>query len=182
MDFFKKLLASFNKPTTVPVPRGTFFDTAINRILSHEGGYVNHKDDPGGETNFGISKRSYPNEDIKHMTHERAKSLYKRDFWEPIKGDSLPNSLAFQLLDFAINSGTKTAVRHLQRAMGVAIEDGIMGPITLGTVNSFAVHDLVQLLLAERLDYYTRLSTFNTFGRGWSRRIAQNLKYNVTDT
>lgn len=185
MGFFSDLLAGLTKTVKaqpIPVPRGTsFFDAAINRILAHEGGYVNHPKDPGGETNWGISKRSYPNLDIKHLTRDQAIAIYKRDYWDRIQGDVLPHSLAFQVLDFAINSGVGTAIRKLQSAAGVP-EDGVLGPLTLSAIKSFSDADLSQLLIAERLEFYTSLSTFPSFGRGWTRRLAKNIRYNVTDT
>ena len=81
------------------------FDAAFLKLLGHEGGYVNHKADPGGETNFGISKRSYPGEDIKGMTVERAKFIYHRDYWGPAGCDAVPDGLRFDLFDMAVNSG-----------------------------------------------------------------------------
>ena len=79
------------------------FDAAFKRLIGHEGGYVNHPSDPGGATNFGISKRSYPGEDIAGMTLERAKTIYKRDFWGPAACDALPDAVRFDVFDMAVN-------------------------------------------------------------------------------
>ena len=182
MGFFKNFfdgLKNVQAPTVTP--RISFFDTAINRILAHEGGYVNHPSDPGGETNWGISKRSFPDLDIRHLTREQAITIYREKYWVQVQGDMLPRSLAFQVLDLAINSGVSRAGSMLQRAAGVP-EDGVMGPLTMSAIRSFSDSDISQLLIAERLEFYTNLATFPTFGRGWVRRMAKNIKYNVTDT
>lgn len=157
------------------------FDTAINRLLDNEGGYVNNPADPGGETKFGISKRSYPTLDIAALTRDQAIDIYRRDFWEPIDGDALPNGIGFQLLDFAVNSSIQTAVRALQRSIGVA-DDGHFGPVSLAALQATAPHDFIMMFVAERLFFMSGLSGWPTFGRGWARRIAQLLRYGAQDT
>ena len=156
------------------------FADFINRILSHEGGYVNDPRDPGGETQWGISKRTYPTVNIKTLTRDQAISLYKRDFWDASKAASLPPSVGFQLLDAAVNSGIGQATRWLQRAARVA-DDGRIGPATLAAIKAADPNDLVLRFLAERLEFMTGLKTWATFGKGWARRIAQNLKYGAED-
>ncbi len=156
------------------------FDTFIDRVLSHEGGYVNHRDDPGGETQWGISRRSYPSLNIRKLTREQAKEIYRRDFWERVRGTQLPKELAFQALDAAVNHGIGNAVRWLQRAVGVA-DDGVIGPVTLAAIRGADSADLVLRFNAERLEFYTKLGTFDTFGRGWVRRIAANLRHAARD-
>ncbi len=156
------------------------FEKAINRLLGHEGGYVNNPDDPGGETNWGISKRSYPHLNMKELTREQAIALYYRDFWQVVHGDDLPEGIGYQLLDYAVNSGCGTALRALQRAVGVA-DDGHIGPVTILAINNTQPHDLVMNLLAERLEFMTRLSNWPNASRGWARRIAKNLKYGAED-
>lgn len=157
------------------------FDIAFDRLLGSEGGYVNHPDDPGGETNWGISKRSYPGEDIKALTRDRAKWIYENDFWNRIHADELPPGLAFQVFDFAVNSGIETAIRKLQAALGVA-DDGHWGPVTRTAVASMSQSDAIMRFAAERLDFWTRLSTWPKFGRGWARRAAENLRYGAIDS
>lgn len=159
------------------------FDEAFNRLISQEreGGYVNDSNDPGGETKFGISKRSYPQVDIKALTRDQAKAIYLRDFWQQGKMDILPPALSFQVFDFAVNSGIETALRYLQRCAGVA-EDGHIGPVTLNAVKRVGEPDILFLFIAERLDFWTRLSTWPTFGRGWARRAAHNLRDAARDT
>lgn len=157
------------------------FDVAINRLLGNEGGYVNDPNDPGGETNWGISKRSYPSIDIADLTRDQAIAIYKRDFWNAIHGDDLPPGVSFQALDFAVNSGIETAIRALQRAAGVA-DDGNVGPVTMAAFKSMGASDLVMRLLAERLYFMTGLSGWVNFGKGWARRIANDLRFGAIDT
>lgn len=156
------------------------FDKLIDRVLSHEGGYVNLAADPGGETKFGVSKRSYPHLDIKALTREAAVEIYRRDFWDRVQGDKLHPAVAFQALDAAINHGIGNSVRWLQRAAGVA-DDGVIGPMTLTALGRREPSDLVLLFNAERLDFYTKLSTWESFGRGWCRRVAGNLRFGAQD-
>lgn len=156
------------------------FDALIDRVLSHEGGYVNDPRDPGGETQWGISKRSYPTLNIRALTREEAKAIYRRDFWERVRGDELPEAMAFQALDAAVNHGIGNAVRWLQRAAGVA-DDGVVGAITLRALRNADPDDLVLAFNAERLEFYAKLSDFSAFGRGWIRRVAANLRYAAQD-
>jgi len=152
----------------------------IDRVLSHEGGYVNNPNVPGGETKFGIAKRSYPAVDIRNLTREGAIAIYERDFWQRVQGDKLPRQFAFQALDAAVNHGIGNAVRWMQRAAGVA-DDGVIGPMTLAAVARSEPADLVLAFNAERLEFYAKLQTFDTFGRGWTRRVAGNLRYAAQD-
>lgn len=154
------------------------FDKAFDRLISHEGGYVNDPRDPGGETNWGISKRSYPNLDIKNMTREQAKEIYRADFWN-VLGEAHP-AIKFQVFDFAVNSGISTAIRKLQAAIGVA-DDGHWGPRSAMALKMLDVNDVLLRFLAYRLNFMTGLSTWDRFGRGWARRIAQNLMHASED-
>lgn len=153
----------------------TWFDQCFDKLIAHEGGYVSHEKDPGGETNFGISKRAYPQVDIKNLTRDAAKAIYKTDFWDRAQCDRLPPTLAYLLFDAAVNSGIGQAIRFLQRAIGTA-DDGVLGPLTLAAVQRFDAESLCARFLGQRLDFMTRLSTFDYFGKGWSRRIADQLK------
>lgn len=154
------------------------FDAAFKKLIGHEGGYVCHPDDPGGETCYGISKRSYPGEDIKHMTLARAKEIYRRDFWGPAGCDTVPDALRFDLFDTAVNSGVKTAVILLQKAAGMDPEeqDGKLGLRTQMVVQSYNPYRLLARFNGQRLDLLNNLSTWPSFGRGWAQRIADNLK------
>lgn len=159
------------------------FSEAFDRLVAptHEGGYVNNPNDPGGETKYGISKRSYPHVDIKALTRDGAKSIFFDDFWQRIDADNLYDGVAFQLLDFAVNSAIETAVRYLQRACGVA-DDGHWGPVSTAAAAAMTESDLILRLNAERLDYMTKLSNWPDASRGWARRIAQNLRYGAVDS
>lgn len=151
------------------------FDKAFERLIGHEGGYVNDPRDPGGETKFGISKRSYPAEDIKALTLERAKAIYRRDFWGVAGCDAVPGAMKFDLFDMAVNSGPVTAIKTLQRSAGVT-PDGLLGPITLQALNSTPASRLVARFNGHRLDFMTDLKTWPVFGKGWAKRVASSLK------
>lgn len=150
------------------------FEKALSYVLQSEGGYVNDPDDAGGETNFGISKRSYPKEDIKNMTIDRAKEIYRKDFWEKIKGDHLQNDeLAVNVFDFAVNSGVQTAVETLQTSIGVKA-DGIIGEKTLSSLAVIHYPDLIKRFQRERAAYYIRIVKKKPeqikFLEGWVKR------------
>lgn len=151
------------------------FDDAFLRLIGHEGGYVNHPADPGGETNFGISRRTYPGEDIAGMTLERAKAIYKRDFWGPAGCDIVPEALRFDVFDMAVNAGVRRAVLALQAAVGET-RDGIIGPRMLQAIQSTPIPRLIARFNGHRLEHMASLPHWPTFGRGWARRIASNLK------
>lgn len=150
------------------------FDQAFEKLISREGGYVNDRRDPGGETRYGISKRSYPGEDIAEMTLERAKLLYKRDYWGPAGCDAVPDALKLQLFDMAINSGVKQSIKTLQRA-AYADVDGILGPQTLMAVQSMPAPRLIARFNGVRLAFMAGLAQWPAFSRGWALRIADNL-------
>lgn len=150
------------------------FDAAFERLIGYEGGYVSHPKDPGGETKYGISRRSYPGEDIAGMTLERAKTIYRRDFWGPAGCDVVPDAVKFDLFDTAVNSGVVTAIRLLQRAVN-AHQDGKLGPRTLMSAQAMDPERLLARFNGHRLDYLNDLPTWPSFGRGWAQRIALNL-------
>lgn len=150
------------------------FDTAFATLIGHEGGYVNDKRDPGGETKFGISKRAYPDVDIASLTVDQAKAIYKRDYWDRARCSELPPTVAFQVFDTAVNSGIGQSIRFLQRAVGVA-DDGNVGPLTMNAVRRLDAEVVAARFNGHRLDFMTRLSTWDVFGKGWARRVAKNL-------
>jgi len=150
------------------------FDLAFERLIGHEGGYVWHEKDPGGETKFGISKRSYPGEDISGLTLNMAKQIYMRDYWGPSGCDAVPDAIKFDLFDMAVNSGVQAAVKCLQRAVGVT-PDGVLGSVTLQAVQSMPAARLLARFNGSRLALMTDLPTWSAFGKGWARRIAANL-------
>ena len=131
---------------------------AIAVVIKIEGGYVNDPDDAGGETKYGISKRSYPDVDIRGLTKTAAAAIYLDDYWYPLRCENVPGVLALPLLDSGVNQGRRTAVRLLQGVLGVKV-DGLIGPKTLAAVNEYPS---ISLLSAEftlaRLDRYVNKS------------------------
>lgn len=168
------------------------YDEAFKRVIGHEGRFQANPKDRGNwttgvigmgqlkGTKFGISAMSYPNEDIRNLTLARAKQLYHRDFWLRVGGDELHPAIAYQLFDATINHGPGNSIRMLQRAVGVA-DDGHLGPITAEGIQSTGVDDTLKLFNAERIEFFTKISTFNEFGRGWMRRVAHNLRFAAED-
>lgn len=151
------------------------FDQAFLELMKHEGGLVDHPNDPGGLTRYGISQRSYPTLDVRNLTLEHAARIYRHDYWGPAGCDSVPDALRMDLFDMAVNSGVKAAVRCLQRAAGETA-DGVLGPKTLQAIQSIPSTRLIARFNAERLEFMTSLPTWATFGKGWARRIAANLR------
>lgn len=150
------------------------FDKAFERVIGHEGGYVNDARDPGGETKYGISKRAYPFADIKNLTLDQAKDIYLRDYWNKLHLDELPACVRFDMFDAAVNSGIGAAAKFLQRAAGTAA-DGVIGKLTIAAANDLDPQLLDKRLSGYRLQYLADLSVFPTYGRGWLRRVASNL-------
>lgn len=150
------------------------FESAFLLVIGHEGGYVNNPSDPGGETKYGISKRAYPNVDIKNLTINQAKEIYLRDYWSKLQLDKLPDVIRFDVFDAAVNSGITTAAKLLQRACNVQ-DDGIIGSRTISAANTMNPQILDKRLSGYRLLYICDIKTFPTFGKGWVRRVANNL-------
>lgn len=161
------------------------FNKFFERLIGHEGGYVNDQKDAGGETKWGITVRTarangYTGS-MHAMTREDAKQIYFKAYWKRYQCDAFSPEFAFQFLDACVNHGSGNACRMLQRAVGVA-DDGIVGDVTLAAIRKQSAADLIALFIAERLDFYTKLSTFSHFGKGWIRRMAGNLRYGAEDT
>lgn len=146
------------------------FEQAVEHILKHEGGYVFHVKDPGGETNFGISKRSYPTLNIKNLTREQAKEIYRRDYWNVVKCDLLPHYLRLMAFDSAVNQGPQRAIGLLQAALGVSV-DGALGVETLKAANNANPEKLLKAYARVRLNRYCDDRNFATFGEGWTQRL-----------
>ena len=155
------------------------FDHAFDLLIGNEGGYVNNPADPGGETNWGITRtvavdNGYDSS-MKLMPKETAKQIYKKMYWDKLQCDQLPFVVAFQLFDAGVNHGNAQAVKFLQRALSV-VDDGVIGAKTIAATNALDDLQIVMLFNAERIEFYTALKTFSTFGKGWVRRVASNLK------
>ncbi len=149
------------------------FPACIKHVLAAEGGLVNHPQDPGGLTKFGISQRTYPALNIRALSLDDARSIYQRDYWAPLHGDDLPAGLDLLVLDHAINAGPARAVRLLQQLTGCPA-DGLMGPITLASLAGLDVADLITRYADLRLDYYRSLDHWQNFGIGWTRRVMRH--------
>lgn len=146
----------------------------IERILLVEGGYVNDPHDPGGETKYGISKRSFPDEDIPNLTKERARELLIQHYIVEPGFDTLPaGPLRDQLVDYAYHSGPAAAIRALQRQLRVPI-DGILGPRTLAKLLTWDLPLLNNLLVKQRVlflaDLVHRTPVKVKFLNGWLKR------------
>jgi len=160
------------------------FQQIFDRLIGHEGGYVNDLQDPGGETNWGITKRTamangYTG-NMKTMTRQQAYEIYRRAFWLRYNCEQMPDAVAYQFFDAAVNHGFGNASRMLQRAVGV-LDDGIIGKYSLEAINRNPISDTLMVLNGERLNFYTRLKNFDRFGKGWVNRVAQNLRYGAQD-
>lgn len=163
------------------------FDKAFELLIGHEGGFTQNPKDAGNwtggkvgvgmnkGTKYGIASNSYPNLDIKNITLDHAKLIYKRDYWNKVKGDELPQALAFHVFDMAVNGGVSRGIKLLQKTVGT-IEDGIIGPKTLESLMAMDTNQAIQIYNANRLQFYTSLNDFSSFGRGWVNRVANNLK------
>lgn len=153
------------------------FEQSLQMILHHEGLYVNHPSDPGGSTMRGVTQavwedwvdRPVTEEEMKSLTVDDVTPIYKRNYWDRIKGDALPSGVDFAVFDLAVNGGTGRGARMLQKVVGVT-QDGGIGPQTLDAVARMDPADIIEEYAAQREAFYRRLKTFDTFGRGWLRR------------
>jgi lysozyme family protein len=150
------------------------FNKAFALIVGIEGGYVNDPNDPGGETKYGISKRSYPNVDIASLSLEDAEAIYQKDFWVPAGCPDMPPRLAFVVLDCAINNGVTRAIMFLQQTLNLIV-DGELGPVTRAAIQRAATANETGIAVdfhAYRLRYMVELGTWPTYRGGWSKRLA----------
>lgn len=156
------------------------FDKSFRKLMVHEGGFVNHPADPGGRTNLGITQRvweewvGHPVDEktMRSLTPEMVKPLYKRKYWDKVCGDDLPAGVDYCVFDAAVNSGPGRAIKWLQQAVGTT-QDGALGPKTLAAVKAADPQLLVVGYNAIRLAFLQDLPTWDTFGRGWGRRVAE---------
>ncbi|QHJ83122.1 MAG: hypothetical protein [Caudoviricetes sp.] len=150
-------------------------EQSLKHLLGNEGGYSNNPVDPGGETMYGVTFRvarayGYTGA-MKDLPWQTAMDIYAKNYWAPIKADQLPNALRFHVFDAAVNSGPGQAVKWLQRAAGV-VQDGLIGPQTISAASRVTPAQYSAI----RLRFMTDLATWPTFGKGWARRIADNLE------
>lgn len=155
------------------------FAPALAHVLAEEGGFVDHPLDPGGATKMGITRatlarvrgRPVSIAEVMALTRAEAAAIYRRLYWDGVRGDDLPPGVDLMVFDMAVHSGPRRAVRLLQRALGVA-EDGLVGPVTLEAARAAAPGPLVATLASLRTGFLARLPAAAVFGRGWRQRVA----------
>jgi lysozyme family protein len=153
------------------------FEQCMRWLLEHEGGYIWHAEDPGGETNFGVTRAVYEqyagrqvmDGEMEGLTHDDVYPIYKENYWDRLRADDLASGVDFCTFDWGVNSGTSRAAKALQRIAGVE-QDGGIGPMTLQAVSEIEPAEIIEQMHHMRDGFYRDLSTFDTFGRGWIRR------------
>jgi lysozyme family protein len=156
------------------------FAEALQKLLVHEGGFVDHPKDPGGMTNLGVTKAVWEEwvghpvdeKQMRALTPATVAPLYRAKYWDKIKGDDLPTGVDYVVFDAAVNSGPGRAAKWLQACVGVEPDGGI-GPKTLAAVTSFDASQLIEDYAKRRLSFLMDLQTWDTFGKGWGRRVAE---------
>jgi len=153
------------------------FDKCLEMLLHHEGGFVNHPRDPGGMTNLGVTLRVYERwigkkvseQEMRDLTVEQVAPIYKHNYWDKCRCDDLPSGLDWSIFDWAVNSGPGRSAKALQGIIG-ATQDGGIGPKTLQLVAEHNPQEMIEKMHDKRQGFYEGLKTFDTFGKGWSRR------------
>jgi lysozyme family protein len=155
------------------------WDNAFKLMLKSEGGFVNHPSDPGGMTNLGVTKATWENwvgresdeAEMRGLTPEKVEPLYKKKYWDAVRGDELPPGISYLCFDFAVNAGAGRSIKTLQTAVGVT-PDGGFGPMTMAAVQAVDPVELIERFSQAKEDFYRSLTTFSTFGKGWLNRVA----------
>jgi lysozyme family protein len=156
------------------------WDDCFDMVIKSEGGFVNNSRDPGGMTNLGVTrsvwqaylKRDVTEADMRALTPQMVKPFYKALYWDRIKGDSLPSGVDYAAYDLAVNSGPHRAAQYLQQIAGVTV-DGMIGPKSLEAINTCDAKEAADAICDMRMDFLKKLPTFDTFGKGWSRRVEE---------
>lgn len=155
------------------------FPQCLAKVLVHEGQWSDHPADPGGATMRGITLATFRSfyrnnrlskDDLRKITDAQIAEIYRKRYWDVVKGDDLPAGVDYAVFDFGVNSGPSRAAKFLQRIVGVA-QDGAIGPQTLAAVNRTGAPEVIRLLCDARLAWLKTLGTFATFGRGWTTRV-----------
>jgi lysozyme family protein len=152
---------------------------SFDLMLKSESGYVHHPSDPGGRTNLGVTQATWENwvgresdeAEMRGLTPEKVEPMYKKKFWDAVRGDELPVGLDYLMFDFAVNAGAGRAIKTLQTAVGVT-PDGGFGPMTMAAVQAVDPVELIERFSQAKEDFYRSLTTFSTFGKGWLNRVA----------
>lgn len=156
------------------------FDACFAAMLTSEGGYSNHPDDPGGMTNLGVTAKNWQDFTgkpateavMRALTPSIVKPFYKARYWDKVAGDDLPSGVDYAVFDFAVNSGVGRAAKTLQKCVNVN-PDGSIGPQTLAAVAGENPRTVVQDVCQARLDFLMSLSTYSVFGKGWKKRVLE---------
>ena len=157
------------------------FEPALVAVLQHEGGYVNDPQDPGGATNRGVTQTVYDDyrrgkglapRSVRQIEQSEIGDIYRKLYWDKVRGDDLPSGVDYAVFDFAVNSGPARAARFLQRAVGVT-EDGKIGPITIAAAKAKEPTRVITALCCARQQFLEGLPHFARFGRGWTRRVSE---------
>ena len=159
------------------------FDKCLHMLLEHEGGYVNDSRDSGGMTNLGVTKRVYDKwidresteEEMRNLTPEDVAPIYKKNYWDRVKGDLLPSGLDWACFDWAVNSGSGRPAKAVQRAVGATV-DGAIGKNTVALVMEKDPEFIIDYVYTVRKSFYESLDDYKHFGRGWSRRNKETLR------
>jgi lysozyme family protein len=153
------------------------FKECLDLVLKHEGGYVNHKDDPGGRTNLGVTQRVWEDwvghpvteKDMRELTPALVGPMYEMRYWRTSYCEKLPRGLDLLVFTMAVNAGSGRSVKLLQDAIGV-VADGVIGPNTMAKINEANVEVLIDKFSEARTSFYKGLKTFPVFGKGWLSR------------
>jgi len=154
------------------------FPLIMHEVFKFEGGYVDHPRDPGGATNMGITRRTLEawegrrvtKLEVKDLSPQKAMAIYKKNYWNAVRGDDLASGFDMVAMDGAVNSGPSRGIRWLQRAVRATV-DGAVGPQTIAATRAAGV-PAIERACAYRVGFLRGLSTFGVFGRGWLRRVA----------
>jgi lysozyme family protein len=152
------------------------FKECLALVLKSEGGWVNNPNDPGGETNLGVTKRvweewvNHPVTTMKNLTEAEVAPLYEQKYWRPCYGEVLPRGLDLLSFSMGVNAGPGRSVKLLQQSIG-CVPDGVIGPKTRELISSSNSATLIAKFSEARRDYYRSLKTFPIFGKGWLSRV-----------
>jgi len=163
------------------------WEKSFAEMIKSEGGFVNDSRDAGGATNWGVTKAVWEAwvkhpvtvDDMKQLTQDQVKPLYKKNYWDAVHGDDLPIGVDFLVFSFGVNAGTGRSIKILQTSLGT-VADGAIGPNTLKKIQEADAKDLIEKFSAAKILFYKSLSTFATFGRGWVNRVEREKQEALT--
>jgi lysozyme family protein len=156
------------------------WNKSFDLVIVNEGGYVDNKLDPGGATNWGCTQAVWEGyighkvsvDDMKALTKEDVKPLYKKRYWDAIHGDAIPSGLDYCIFDCAINSGVNRSAKIIQEIVGV-FADGAIGNNTVSAITQLNPVTAINEFCDKRQAFLESLKTFPVFGKGWSKRVSE---------